>query len=223
MAEPQSLWSEPKPAALQTHRPTAMLNVALTGNVASGKSTVAQWFARCGATVIDSDALVVEAQQPGSDTLAALAHQFGESIISPDGTLDRATLRRLVFFDQKARAKLNAIVHPVVKARREALIAEARRRGDQILISDIPLLFEVLDPTSFDMVVLVESPNSIRRKRLLDRGLNREEAEQLMASQIPSEQKRSLADIVIENHGSLRDLEDAAMEAWRVISARAET
>jgi dephospho-CoA kinase len=194
-----------------------MLNVALTGNAAAGKSTVARWFADWGATVIDSDVLAKEAQRPGSDTLTDLTRQFGNAILLSDGSLDRAALRRIVLADESARATLNAIVHPAVKARRESLVAEARRRGDRILVSDIPLLFEVLDPSSFDLVVLVEAPNSIRRKRLVRRGLGAAEADQLMASQLPSENKRAGSDIVIENRGSLDDLEKAAREAWRQI------
>jgi dephospho-CoA kinase len=200
-----------------------MLNVALTGNAAAGKSTVARWFADWGATVVDSDVLAIEAQRPGSDTLTDLTRQFGNAILLSDGSLDRAALRRIVLADESARATLNAIVHPAVKARRESLVAEARRRGDRILVSDIPLLFEVLDPASFDLVVLVEAPNSIRRKRLVRRGLGAAEADQLMASQLPSEKKRAGSDIVIENRGSLDDLEKAAREAWRQIFSASDS
>jgi len=200
-----------------------VLNVALTGNVASGKSTLARLFVRWGATLIDSDALVADEQQPGSETLAAIANQFGDSMLLPDGSLDRAALRQLVFSDSDARTALNAIVHPIIQARRERLMAEARNRGDRIVISDIPLLFEVLDPSTFDLVVLIDSPKSLRRNRLLDRGLSGEEADQIMAAQIPSEQKRAAADIVIDNHGTLLELEDAAREAWKMIVARAES
>jgi dephospho-CoA kinase len=199
-----------------------MLNVALTGNVASGKSTVARWFVRWGATLIDSDALVAEAQQPGSVTLAAIADQFGASMILPDGSLNRKALRELVFANAGARSALNAIVHPVVQARREALMDEARKKGDRIVVSDIPLLFEVLDPSSFDLVVLVEAPNSLRRKRLLNRGLSNKEAERMMMAQIPSEQKRVHVDIVIDNRGTLRELMEAARAAWDTISCEAD-
>ena len=201
----------------------AMLNVALTGNAASGKSTVAALFVRWGATLIDSDALVAEAQQPGSETVSALAREFGDHIVLADGSLNRAALRSMAFANPVVTAKLNAIVHPVVKARRDELLLEARARDDKIVVSDIPLLFEVLDPSGFDLVVLIEAPEHVRRTRLLDRGLNAQEADQLMASQLPPEQKRPLADIVIENEGSLDELEQAAGEAWRSICSRLET
>jgi dephospho-CoA kinase len=204
-------------------RPTAMLNVALTGNAAAGKSTVARWFADWGATIIDSDVLVAEAQQPESETLAAIIIRFGVSIVLPDGTLDRGALREIMLGDSDARAALNAIVHPAVSTRREELVADARRRGDRIVVSDIPLLFEVLDPGDFDLVVLVEAPNSIRHKRLVSRGLSEDEASQLMASQLPSEQKRARSDIIIENRGSLDELKDAARAAWEEIYATSGT
>jgi dephospho-CoA kinase len=200
-----------------------MLNVALTGNVASGKSTVAALFVRWGASLIDSDALVAEAQQPGSETLSALAREFGDQIITADGSLDRAALRSLAFANPDVTEKLNSIVHPAVKARREELLTEARARGDQIVVSDIPLLFEVLDPSGFDLVILVHAPDEVRRKRLLDRGLSSEEAERLMSSQMPSEQKRSLADIVIDNEGLFDELERTAAEAWKEIRSQLDS
>jgi len=198
-----------------------MLNVALTGNAAAGKSTVARWFAAWGATIIDSDALVSETQQPGSATLAAISARFGESVILPDGSLDRAALRGIVLNDSDARNALNAIVHPAVRIRRAELVAEARKRGDRIVVSDIPLLFEVLVPDSFDLVVLVEAPDAVRRRRLVERGLSTDEANKLMAAQIPSERKRSQADIIIENGGSLEDLKQASQQAWQKIWAAA--
>lgn len=194
-----------------------MLNVALTGNVAAGKSTVVRWFAEWGATIIDSDALVAEAQAPGSPVLTRIARRFGEQIIQPDGSLDRARLRRAILADEGARATLNSIMHPIVTSRREQLEAEARRRGDSVLVSDIPLLFEVLDPDDFDLVVLVDSPTSLRRDRLLERGLSLEEADQLMATQLPVSIKRERADIIVENRGSLNDLKKSAWAAWEKI------
>lgn len=194
-----------------------MLNVAVTGNVAAGKSSVVRWFAKWGATVIDSDALVREVQQPGTTTFEAIVGRFGRGVLRPNGTLDRAALRRTVLMDDDALATLNAIVHPAVGRRRAELVAEAAARGTRILINDIPLLFEVLDPKEFDLVVLVDAPHEVRRQRLLRRGLRPEEAERLMASQQPAYQKRPLSDIVIDNQGSLEDLRDTARAAWHRI------
>src|SRR2546425_8309297 len=122
-----------------------MLNVALTGNIAAGKSTVVELFKRWGATVIDADSLAREAEAPGSAVLAAIAGRFGTDVLSQDGTLDRAALRGKVMGDDAALAALNAIVHPAVQQRRLELQRAAQERGDAIVINDIPLLFEVLD------------------------------------------------------------------------------
>lgn len=199
-----------------------MLNIALTGNVAAGKSTVVRWFEEWGATIIDSDSLVAEAQRPGTKTLADLVRRFGASILAPDGTLDRDVLRKMVLDDSIALDSLNAIVHPAVRTRREELIAQARHRGDLIVVNDIPLLFEVMDPATFDLVVLVESPEAARRTRILGRGLTTRETERLMATQMPSDQKRARAHIIIDNGGSLDDLRTAAEEAWRQICLLAD-
>ena len=195
-----------------------MLNVALTGNIASGKSTVATWFADWGATVIDADQLVLEIQRAGSPTLGAIARRFGADLIRPDGELDRALLRRRVFGDSAALRDLNAIVHPEVRRRRDALVAEAAARGDSVVVSDIPLLFEVMDPAAFDLVVLVDAPADVRHARLVSqRGLSPDEADRLIASQLPADAKRARSDIVLDNTGSLEDLQRAAAEAWRRI------
>lgn len=195
-----------------------MLNVALTGNVASGKSTVLRHFADWGATIIDADQLVREAQQPGSPTLAAIAERFGSGVLRPDGSLDRDALRRTVMADETARHALNAIVHPVVRRRRDELATEARTRGDEILVNDIPLLFETLDPGAFDIVVLVDAPAAERRRRLVtQRELSADEADRLMAAQLPAERKRDRSAIVIDNDGSLAQLEQRARAAWDVI------
>ena len=194
-----------------------MLNVALTGNVAAGKSSVVRWFGKWGATIIDSDALVREAQRPGSETLGAIARRFGSDVLRPDGSLDRAALRGKVLGDGDALAALNAIVHPAVRRRRAALVRQAADRGERILINDIPLLFEVLDPDEFDLVVLVDAPVQTRKKRLVRRGLSADEADRLIAAQLPAHRKRSRSDIVIDNEGSLDDLKQAARRAWNKI------
>jgi dephospho-CoA kinase len=193
-----------------------MISVALTGNVASGKSTVARLFADWGATIIDADALVREVQRPGSPALAAIRSRFGDRVIRPDGALDRDALRGVILADPAARAALEAIVHPAVQRRRAELLAEARARGDRIVVSDIPLLFEVLDPAAFDAVVLVDAPEPVRRGRLLRaRGLTARQADQLLAAQLPSAPKRARSDIVIDNDGTLDDLRARAAAAWR--------
>jgi dephospho-CoA kinase len=173
-----------------------------------------RWRAR-GAVIIDADQLVREVQAPGQPVLAAIVERFGAGVLRPDGTLDRAALRRIVFTDDTARAAINAIVHPAVQERRSALLADAAARGERIVVSDIPLLFEVLDPAQFDVVVLVDAPEAVRRERLLrGRGLLPEEADRLLAAQLPSGPKRAKSHIVIDNAGSLDALRAAADEAW---------
>lgn len=203
-----------------------MFSVGLTGNVAAGKSTVLALLADWGGTVIDADALVREVQTPPSPVLDAIEGAFGSAVIRQDGSLDRAGLRGQVAGNREALATLNAIVHPAVQRRRAELQAEAQRRGDCIVVNDIPLLFEVLDPSAFDAVVLVDAGDDVRRRRLVEgRGWGAEEAERVMASQEPAGPKRARSDFVIDNDGSLEELERAAWEVWcgvrRAAAARA--
>ncbi len=199
-----------------------MLNVALTGNIAAGKSTVVAWFRRWGATVVDADALAREAQAPGGDVLATIVRRFGTDVLAKDGTLDRAALRGKVMGDDAALSALNAIVHPAVQQRREELQEAARRRGDVLLINDIPLLFEVLDPAQFDAIVVVDAPVALRRTRLRTRrGLSNEEADRMIAAQMDAERKRAQAHYVIENDGSLDALEAHAHDVFVELRHRA--
>ncbi|HET6578783.1 MAG TPA: dephospho-CoA kinase [Gemmatimonadales bacterium] len=199
-----------------------MLSVALTGNIAAGKSAVAELFRAWGATVIDADRLAREAQAPGTPGLRAIADRFGRDLIGPDGALDRATLRRRVMGDPAALAELNRIVHPDVLRRRAALEAEARRRGDRVVVSDIPLLFEAADPAAFDAVVLVDAPERVRRARLIaGRGLSAEDADRMLAAQAPSGPKRERSTFVIDNDGDRAALETRAREVWTRLLARA--
>lgn len=199
-----------------------MLNVALTGNIAAGKSTVVELFRRWGTTIVDADELVREAQAPGSEVLAAIARRFGADVLAADGTLDRAALRSKVMGDDDALASLNAIVHPAVKRRRDQLHEAARRRGDVLLVNDIPLLFEVMDPAQFDLVVLVDADTALRRTRLRAmRGLSNEDADRMLASQMPPERKRALSHCVIENNGTLAELEAQARAVCDELRRRA--
>src|SRR6266853_6357097 len=136
-------WVVPAPPRIPhpASRIPLMLNVALTGNIAAGKSTVVDLFRRWGATIIDADVLVREAQAPGGEVLAAIAGRFGADVLASDGTLDRASLRGKVMGDDVALTALNAIVHPAVQQRRLELQSAAAERGDAIVVNDIPLLF----------------------------------------------------------------------------------
>lgn len=199
-----------------------MLSVVLTGNVAAGKSTVVKHFAAWGATVIDADQLVREVQAVGSPTLQAIVDRFGKEVLRGDGALDRDRLRTIVMGDADARQALNAIVHPAVQERRAVLIDEAVRRGDAVVVNDIPLLFEGLDPSDFDVVVLVDAPEPIRLERLRRfRGLSHADAQRLIDSQMPSASKRDRSDFVIDNLGSPERLEEAARVVWAAVLARA--
>ena len=199
-----------------------MLNVAVTGNAAAGKSAVVRWFGEWGATVIDADAIVREVQSPGSPVLDAIARRFGSRFIRADGTLDRAALRGRVMGDDDALATLNAIVHPAVRRRRAELASAAQARGTQVLVNEIPLLFEVLNPADFDLVILVDAPMETRRARLRgERGLSEGDADRLLASQLPAAGKRERSHLVIDNDGTLATLEERARNAWQFIIQRA--
>ena len=199
-----------------------MLNVGLTGNIASGKSTVVELFKKWGATVIDADSLAREAQAPGSAVLAAIATKFGAGVLARDGSLDRAALRAKVIGDDAALGALNAIVHPAVQQRRLDLQRVAAERGDAMVVNDIPLLFEVLDPGQFDAVVLVDAPAALRRTRLRAlRGLSNQEADRMIAAQMSAERKRAQSQYVIENAGTLAELEQAATDVFAELRKRA--
>jgi dephospho-CoA kinase len=199
-----------------------MLSVALTGNIGAGKTTVANLFKRWGATVIDADQLVREAQAPGHPVLARITERFGPEVITADGELNRGALRSKILADPAARSDLNRIVHPQVHRRRKELLEEARARGDRVAVSDIPLLFEAADPSEFDAVILVDAPEAVRRSRLLaSRKMPAREIDQLMAAQLGSEFKRGRSDYVIENDGDLESLERAASAVWEALAARA--
>jgi dephospho-CoA kinase len=200
-----------------------MLNVALTGNIAAGKSTVVELFRSWGATVIDADRLAREAQAPGSPSRRAICDRFGADLVDAAGRLDRGALRRRVLADPAALADLNRIMHPVVFRKRAALEAQARARGDRIVVSDIPLLFETADPSPYDVVVLLDAPLELRRARMLaERGLGADEADRMLAAQAPSGPKRARSTFVIDNDGGRQALETRARAVWAELEARAE-
>lgn len=200
-----------------------MFRVGLTGNIASGKSTVARVWQRLGAPVIDADVLARRAVAPGSVGLRRIVETFGPGVLDEAGRLDRAALRDIVFHDPEARAKLEAIVHPEVGRLRREEEARLEAAGEKIVVHDIPLLFEAGLDEEFDAIVLVDAPERVRLERLMrDRGLTEDEARRMIDAQMPSSQKRDRADYVIENEGTLEALERAAEEVWRELRRRAD-
>lgn len=199
-----------------------MLKVGLTGNVGAGKSTVARVWRALGGTVADADEMARRAVEPGTPALEEIVAAWGPGVLLADGSLDRAALRGIVFADPEARARLEAIVHPAVGALREEAYREARSRGERVVAAEIPLLFEASLVDEFDVVVLVDAPETVRLVRLVgDRGLDPEEARRMIAAQMPAELKRARADVVIENMGAVSDVERRAREVWEALVARA--
>jgi dephospho-CoA kinase len=196
--------------------------VGLTGNIGSGKSTVARRFAALGATVIDADLLSRQAVEAGTPALKRIAERWGSSVLAPDGLLDRAALRRRVFHDQTELEELNRIVHPAVTQLRTDQIAAAHARGDRVVICDIPLLFERRLVEEFDRIVLVDATRPVRLERLVrDRGLHETEAVDMITAQMPAELKRARADFVIDNSGSLAELDVRVADVWAELSREA--
>ena len=200
-----------------------MLLVALTGNIAAGKSSVATLFVARGATLIDADVLARHAVRVGTPGYDAIVRRWGDSVLSADGVLDRGALRRIVFDQPDELRALNAIVHPGVERMRADLVATARARGDRIVICDIPLLFEANLTEGFDRIVLVDAPRPLRLERLVrDRGLRETEAMAMIAQQMPADLKRARADFVIDNDGTREALEQRVHEVWTALAAEAD-
>jgi dephospho-CoA kinase len=191
-----------------------MFRIGLTGNIASGKSAVARVWARRGAPVIDADVLAREAVAPGSPGLEKVRRLFGDAAVTEDG-LDRTAVRRMVFADPSARERLEAVIHPEVGRLRAEEEARLQAMGATVVVHDIPLLFEVGLAREFDLVVVVDAPEPVRVGRLArDRGLSSDEIQGLMAAQMPAAEKRARADVVIDNAGSLAELEVEAGRVW---------
>jgi dephospho-CoA kinase len=181
------------------------VRVGLTGGVASGKSTVSAILAELGALVIDADALAREVVARGTPGLDAVVAEFGPGVLTPEGDLDRPAMGRLVFGDDAARRRLEAIIHPLVIERMAAL--EAAADEDDVVVHDIPLLAEGGRADTFDAVVVVDAPRDLQVERMLsERGWTREDAESRIAAQATREQRRAIATHVIDNNGSLEEL-----------------
>jgi dephospho-CoA kinase len=192
-----------------------MLLVALTGNIGSGKSTVAQLLSERGCTIIDADVLARRAVELGTPAFEKIVKRWGDAVRAPDGHLDRAALRRIVFADHDQLEELNQIVHPEVERLRAKLVEQARKRGDRIVVCDIPLLFERHMTDRFDRIVLVDASRAVRLERLVkDRGLRETDAMEMIAAQMPAELKRARADFVLDNDGTLTQLERRVHDVW---------
>jgi dephospho-CoA kinase len=187
--------------------------VGLTGGIGAGKSEVARRLAELGAIVIDSDRLAREVVEPGTEGLAEVVAAFGPEVLGPDGALDRPALGRRVFGDEAARRRLEAIIHPRVRARSAELIAAAP--PDAVVVNDIPLLVESGLGAGFDVVVVVAASEETRLRRLArSRGMSADEARSRMAAQATDEQRRAAADVVLDNDGSLEELRAAVDRLW---------
>ncbi len=195
-----------------------MLVVGLTGGIASGKSTVSRMLRELGAPVVDADAIVHELQAPGTAVTAAIAREFGPEVLRPDGSLDRAALGRIVFADPARRKALEAIVHPAVRQRMSEEVERSRSEGRLAVVLDVPLLIEGGLDRTVDQVWVVYVDRQTELTRLMARdGLTAEAAAQRIAAQMDLEQKRSRADVVIDNRGDLASTRQQVENAWRSV------
>ncbi|MET7293939.1 dephospho-CoA kinase [Streptomyces griseoloalbus] len=199
-----------------------MLTVGLTGGIGAGKSEVSRLLVECGAVLIDADRIAREVVAPGTPGLAAVVDAFGEEVLTADGGLDRPRLGSVVFADPEKLAVLNSIVHPLVGARSREL--EKAAAEDAVVIHDVPLLTENGLAPLYDLVIVVDARPETQLDRLVGRrGMSEEDARARMAAQATREQRREIADIVIDNDVPLDELEQRVKEVWATLVRRART
>lgn len=199
-----------------------VLRVGLTGGIGSGKSEVSRRLAGRGAVLIDADAIAREVVEPGTPGLAQVVSAFGAGVLRPDGALDRPRLGELVFADPQQLARLNAIVHPLVGRRMAELEATAADADGAVVVHDVPLIAENNLAAGFDLVVVVDAPEATQLDRLTgQRGMAREHAEARMAAQATRARRLEIADVVIDNSGSLEDLDRQVSELWERLRRQA--
>lgn len=197
-----------------------MLKVGLTGGIGSGKSEVSRRLASYGALIIDADQVAREVVEPGTPGQAQVADAFGMDVLASDGTLDRPRLGEIVFSDDALRAKLNAIIHPLVRDRIREL--EAGAEAGAIVVEAVPLIAENGMAGLYDLVVVVDVPPRIQEDRLVrDRGMTREQVAARVAAQASREDRLAIADIVLDNSGSLDELDREVGELWTEVCRRA--
>jgi dephospho-CoA kinase len=197
-----------------------VLRVGLTGGIGAGKSEVAKRLAAYGAVLIDADAVAREVVEPGTPGLAAIRDAFGAGALRPDGTLNREWLGDVIFADPDLRAKLNGIIHPLIRDRMAEL--EAQAAGAQVLVHDVPLLAEGGLAGLYDEVVVVDVALRVQLERLLrERAMTREQAEARMAAQASRADRLAIATLVVDNSGSLHELDREVGELWAELRRRA--
>jgi dephospho-CoA kinase len=193
-----------------------VLNVGLTGGIGAGKSEVTRRFEALGAAIIDADAIAHDVVAVGTPGLDAVIAEFGSEMLAADGSLDRAKLAAVVFSDDAARARLNAIVHPLVGARVAELMADAADRDpDGIVVNDVPLIVEAGVADRYDVIVVVDAPVEAQLDRLtLLRGMDRDAAQARIAAQATREQRLAIVDHIIVNEGDLAALDAQVDDVW---------
>jgi dephospho-CoA kinase len=194
--------------------------VGLTGGIGTGKSTVSALLRARGVCVVDADEATRAVQVPGSPGLERIVEAFGPEFLTPSGELDRARLAAIVFKDPEARRRLNAIVHPLVRAWMAERVREAAERGERIVVLDIPLLYESRGEEGLDAVIVVYAPPELQLRRLVElRGMSEAEARERIAAQLPIDEKRRRARHVILNTGDLEWLRAEVERVWREVAA----
>ncbi|MEU9265317.1 dephospho-CoA kinase [Streptomyces sp. NPDC048251] len=198
-----------------------MLTVGLTGGIGAGKSEVSRLLVECGAVLIDADRIAREVVAPGTPGLAAVVDAFGTDILAPDGSLDRPRLGSVVFADPEKLALLNSIVHPLVGARSREL--EAAAPEDAVVVHDVPLLTENALGSLYDVVVVVDVTPETQLDRLVRfRGMTQKDARARMAAQATRDERREIADIVIDNDVPLAELHRRVKDVWADLTRRAQ-
>lgn len=189
--------------------------IALTGGIASGKSTIARRLASHGAVVIDADQTVRDLQRPGEPVFDEIVREFGDGVVADGGALDRAALGSIVFGDAERLAALNAIVHPAVRAETERRFREA---GDGVVVYDVPLLAEARGAREWDLIVVAHAPAEMRAERMMtERGMSLEDATARIAHQASDEERLEMADVVIDTSGTIEHTLEQADALWERI------
>lgn len=199
-----------------------MLFVGLTGGISSGKSTISSWFLQKGIVVLDADQIVKNLQRPNSPLVLKLAEEFGASIVNENGELVRDVLGKIIFYDQEAKERLNAMIHPLVQAKLEEEIERLKKVGEGLVVLDIPLLFESRFEALVDRTVVVYVSPDVQLQRLMKRDqIDREYALAKMNSQMSLDEKRARADYVLINNGTMGQLREQFDHLFEVLWERA--